>query len=121
MYLTFIGLLFAAKRFVICLKLCFFNIIWQHYVPGGTYDTCNDGTPLGSWGSSITFSRFVWINTVFALVTCLHHETSCLLHCSLPHNRRLLLLFSPMCMLHLLNCTYFNSAPIACPRTSVLT
>jgi len=37
MYRTLIGLMFAAKRIVICLYPCFFTLIWWHRVSAGTY------------------------------------------------------------------------------------
>ena len=40
--------------------------------------------------------------------------------CPLPHNHYFCLLFSPICLPHLLICTCLISSPIACPPSSVL-
>jgi len=51
---------------------------------------------------------FLPLLPVFVMKCCV------LMHCSLPHNPYCCSLPSPMCMLHLLICTYLNSSSIAC-------
>jgi len=65
MYHTPNGLLFNAKLFVIYLHLCFFNLIWEHYVPGGTY--------MQRWYCIMVHRQFYYFSTI-----CVNK------YCSLP-------------------------------------
>jgi len=98
--------------FVFCFYLL--NLIRWFYVPGGIYTHATVMfTIVHGLGNCITSSWFLLINIVFALAFVL----KCCVYCIALS---LITLLSPMCMIHMLICTWLNSSPIACPPSSVL-
>jgi len=69
-------------------------------------------SPLWFAGNCVTSSQIycTCIKTVFCPCYLLLQWNVVLMHCSLPHNPYCCSLPSPMCMLHLLICTYLNSS-----------
>jgi len=113
--------MFAAKPIVICLYLCFFNLIWWRHVFGREHTfTCGTHSFIVHGWLCCFFTIYMYKHCFLPLLPTFVMKCCVSVHRPLPHNPSCCSLPSPMCMLYLLICTYFNSLPIACPPSSMV-